>query len=58
MTLKSCEQDAVPTKLLKDILPSVISIITNIVNISLTEGLYSYQWKTTIIKEKWFRAPT
>ena len=50
MTSKSCEQDAVPTKLLKDILPSVISIITNIVNISLTEGLYSYQWKTAIIR--------
>ena len=50
MTSKSCEQDAVPTKLLKDILPSVIPIITNIVNISLTEGLYSYQWKTAIIR--------
>ena len=42
MTSKPCKQDAVPTKLLKDILPSVISIITNIVNISLTEVPYSY----------------
>ena len=35
MTSKSCEMDPIPTTLPKDILPSIIKPITNIINISL-----------------------
>ena len=49
MSSKSCELDAIPTTLLKQILPDVIGVITKIVNISLTTGAFSQSWKTTVI---------
>ena len=49
MSSKSCELDAIPTTLLKQILPDVIRVITNIVNISLTTGAFSLSWKTAVI---------
>ena len=47
---KSCEIDAIPTTLLKDILPSVIEPITTIINISLQHGIFASAWKVAVIK--------
>ena len=41
MKTKTCEMDPIPTKLLKEILPSVIEPITNLVNTSLQQGIFS-----------------
>ena len=41
MSSKSHELDAIPTTLLKQILPDVIRVIMKIVNISLTTGAFS-----------------
>ena len=49
MSSKSCELDAIPTTLLKQILPDVIKVISKIVNISLTTGAFSQSWKTAVI---------
>ena len=46
---KSCELDIISTELLEEILPSCIEIITHIVNISLTKGLFANDWKTAIV---------
>ena len=47
---KSCETDAIPTMLLKQILDKVGGTITSIVNISLTEGVFAINWKTAIVR--------
>ena len=49
MTTKSCELDAIPTSVLKQITPSILHIITKIINISLTQGIFAEEWKTTIM---------
>ena len=49
MSSKSCELDAIPTTLLKEILPDVIRVIMKIVNISLIIGAFSQSWKTAVI---------
>ena len=49
MCSKSCELDAIPTILLKQILPDVIGVITKIINLSLTTGAFSQFWKTAVI---------
>ena len=49
MASKSCEMDPIPTTLLKDILPSVIKPITNIINISLQHGVFARTWKVAVI---------
>ena len=49
MKNKSCELDAIPTNLLKEILPSCIETITHIVNTSLTKGIFTNNWKTVIM---------
>ena len=41
--------DHIPTKLLKEILPSVIEPLTNIVNTSLQQGIFSKHWKVAVI---------
>ena len=46
---KSCELDAIPNTLLKQILPDVIGVINKNVNISLTTGAFSQSWKTAVI---------
>ena len=46
---KSCELYPIPTKLLIEILPSIIKPITQIVNTSLTNGIFAKSWKTVII---------
>ena len=49
MASKSCRLDPIPTTLLKEILPSIIKPITQIVNTSLTKGIFTKSWKTVII---------
>ena len=49
MKCKSCELDAIPTNLLKELLPSCIGTITHIVNTSLTKGIFANNWKTAIV---------
>ena len=39
-----------PSSLFKDLAPHIIDIITELVNISLTEGIFVNNWKTAIIK--------
>ena len=50
MPTKSCECDAIPTKLLKTILDKVGSTITKLVNISLGTGRFAESWKTAIVR--------
>ena len=38
MKTKSCELDAIPTEVLKAMLPAVLLVITKLVNISLGTG--------------------
>ena len=48
MNSKTCELDAIPTYLIKDILSAILKTITKIVSISLTTGTFPLDWKTTI----------
>ena len=50
MNNKTCELDAIPTYLIKDILPAVLKTITQIVNMSLTTGTLPLDWETAIIR--------
>ena len=47
---KSCELDALPTSLLKDSLPDVISSIAKIINVSLSTGIVPISFKNAIVK--------
>ena len=49
MPTKSCEYDAIPTGLLKKILPSIAKTLTHIGNVSLEKGILATRWKTVII---------
>ena len=49
MATKSCKLDAIPTSVLKQIIPSILQIITKIINISLTWGIFVEEWKTAIV---------
>ena len=49
MATKSCELDAIPTSVLKQITPSIVPTITKIINISLTQGIFTEEWKTAIV---------
>ena len=50
MPTKMCELDPILTYLLKKALPSLLTIITNIVNISLRDGAFATSWKTALVK--------
>ena len=50
MQTKQCELDVIPTTILKNLTPYVRDIITQIVNISLSEGKFASQWKIASIK--------
>ena len=50
MQSKSCELDPIPTTLLKRLMDKCLPIITKIVNISLTQGVFSVEWKTSIVR--------
>ena len=47
---KSCELDAIPTPILKKMLPDVIPLIIEIVNISLTDGCFCRDWKMAVVR--------
>ena len=50
LNTKSCEMDIIPTHVLKEILRSLISEITFLVNVSLNTGIYAEQWKIAIVR--------
>ncbi len=45
----TCSLDPIPTELLKSCLPALILPITNIVNLSLSEGIFPDQFKNAIV---------
>ena len=50
MPLKRCNMNIIPTTLLKDALPGLLPTITNIVNASMTQGVFLSSWKTAFVK--------
>ena len=50
MHTKSCESDAIPISLLKEILPAVAPSLAKIINISLEHGIFAAAWKIAIIR--------
>ena len=50
MKTKSCKLDALPTKLLKECIEDILPTITNLVSISLWDGVFASRWKTSIIR--------
>ena len=50
MQAKACDSDAIPAKVFKEIAPLIIDQITEVVNISLTEGDFATSWKVATIK--------
>ena len=50
MQTKSCELDPIPTHVLKQILPVLISIITHIINASFNNACFCKEWKTSIVR--------
>ena len=50
MQTKSCEIDAIPTTLLKQMLPAIIPTVTKIINISLEHGVFCSTWKEAIVR--------
>ena len=46
---KSCELDVIPMDIFKTLLPTILPLITNIVNVSLCEGLFIRKWKTVVV---------
>ena len=46
MQTKSCKLDALLTKLLKECIDGILPTITNLVNISLGDGVFASGWKT------------
>ena len=49
MATKSCELDAIPTSVLKQITLSIVPTITKIINSLLTLGIFAEEWKTAIV---------
>ena len=47
---KTCESDIIPTKLLKEILPTIIPALTKIANLSINNGVFSEKWKSATVK--------
>ena len=47
---KSCELDPIPTNLLKHILPCILKLITDIVNLSLDDGMFPDTLKEALVK--------
>ena len=50
MQVKICDSDPIPTKVFKEISPLLIEQITDIINISFTEGVFATSWKVATIK--------
>ena len=50
MKTNACELDAMPTKLLKELLPWVIELFTLLLNASLASKIFKSTWKTAIVR--------
>ena len=50
MASKSCELDPIPTTLLKRLLPVITDLITDIINESITTGVFPMECKIAIIR--------
>ena len=50
MSTKSCQLDCMPTSLLKEILPSILPVITKIISLSLEKGVFVDIWKSAIVR--------
>ena len=50
MPAKMCDMDSIPTTLLKKALPGLLSMITKIVNASMTQGVFPLSWKMAIVR--------
>ena len=50
MPTKTCESDIIPAKLLKEILPTIISALTKIAHLSINNGVFSEKWKSATVK--------
>ena len=50
MPSKCCELDVMPPEIMKKIISSIITPITNLINNSLENGVFASKWKTAIIK--------
>ena len=46
---KSCKLDVIPMDIFKTLPPTILPLITNIVNVSLCEGLFIRKWKTAVV---------
>ena len=47
---KSCELDPIPPTIFKKLLNKLAPLITKIVNVSLTQGEFSKDWKTAVVR--------
>ena len=47
---KNCELDPIPTSLLKQILPSIVSTIFDIINTSLRDSIFPVSFKRTLVR--------
>ena len=50
MPTKGCELDPIPMKTFKQILPNIITMVTKLVNISVTHKIVGKSWKSVIIQ--------
>jgi len=50
MQTKACEIDVLPTKVLKSFLTELLPIITTLVNLSLSQGVFPPNWKQAIVR--------
>ena len=50
MPTKTCDSDIIPTKLLKEVLPTIIPALTKIENLSINDGVFSEKWKSATVK--------
>ena len=50
MTTKTCKLDPIPIDLLKQLLPKYFCTFMQIVNMSLTQGVFSNEWNTAIVR--------
>ena len=50
MKSKSCQIDPIPTHNFKQILPSILPIVTRIINLSLREGEFCSNWKVAVVQ--------
>ncbi|VDI03665.1 Hypothetical predicted protein [Mytilus galloprovincialis] len=47
---KSCELDILPLKVLKSFLSELLPVITKLVNLSLSQGVFPLKWKQAVVR--------